>query len=240
MSRSSMAAVIACAIAVFSAGVAGAQSGDNPNPTTPPSSTPPASNPPASVPANDQANPQATTAAATADGKLAAIAERARATSEKDKKNVEAKLDATRSEVDKEAATSGDNVLAGRLATEFGMTSDALIAEKAQYNTGWGDLMIAHSLLANAKTDVTLDQLFQMRTTDQLGWGQIAHGLDLRLGDVVSAVKSEGQVAAGRAKADGKVATIHTGHGTSTHTSSAHTHAAAGEAAAGMHGHSGK
>jgi len=211
----------------------------------------PAQTPPASVPVSDQANSQATTATSTADAKLTAIRERAMATPEKEKKDTEAKLDATKSTVDKEAATKGDKTVADRLSKEFGMTSDALTAEKTQFSTGWGDLMIAHTLLANAGDKVTMDQLFQMHTADGMGWGQIAHGLGLNLGSTVSAVKSQGAVATGKSKADGKVATIHAGGESATHSaSSAHAHggegagagagAGAGSSAASMHGHSGK
>ena len=221
----------------------------------------PSGSPPASVPATDQANAQAATATETANAKLAAIRDRAQATPEKDAKDTETKLDATKTSVDKEAAAKGDGVVAGRLATEFGMTSDALMAEKAQYNTGWGDLMIAHSLAANG-TNVTIDQLFQMRTTDNLGWGQIANGMGLKLGNVVSAVKSEGKVATGQSKGDGKVATMHGSNAkgaSATHSSSTHgastthgasathgqgagsgTGAGAGAGSSAVHGHSGK
>jgi len=235
MKHSSLVAALGLSASLLSAVAAFAQTGDT--------NTPPSSTPPASVPASDQANQQATAATATADAKLAVIWERARATSEKDKKDTEAKLDVTKSSVDREAAAKGDSVVAERLATEFGMTADALTAEKTHYNTGWGDLMIAHALQANAKTDITLDQVFQMRTSDGLSWGQIAHGFDLRLGDVVSGVKREGAVATGHAKGDGKVATM---RGVSpTHTST-HAHGSAGTGAAaeagdsGMHGPSGK
>jgi len=67
--------------------------------------------------------------------------------------------------------------------------------------------MIAHTILASAKGAVTLDQLFEMRRNG-LGWGQIGHGLDLRLGGIVSAVKAEGRVALGVEKADGRPAKI--------------------------------
>jgi len=233
----------------LSSGWALAQTGDN------------TGSPPASVPVTDQANAQAGTATETANAKLAEIRERAQTTSEKDAKDTEGKLDATKASVDKEAAAKGDGVVAGRLATEFGMTSDALMAEKAQYNTGWGDLMIAHSLAANG-TDVTIDQLFGMRTTDHLGWGQIANGMGLKLGNVVSAVKSEGKVATGQSTGDGKVATMHGSgakgasatHGASTTHGSSSTHGASsthGQSAGGMgagagagsssvHGHAGK
>ena len=249
MKRSTLVIVLGI---MLSAGSALAQTGDD--------TSTPSGSPPASVPATDQANARATTATETANAKLAAIRERAQATPEKDAKDTETKLDATKASVDKEAAAKGDNVVAGRLATEFGTTSDALMAEKAQYNTGWGDLMIAHALQANGG-DVTVDQLFQMRTADNLGWGQIANGMGLKLGDVVSGVKSEGKVATGQSKGDGKVATMHgqsatakgeTAKGASTHgASSTHSHGAsgmgagagtgaAGAGASGMHGHSGK
>jgi hypothetical protein len=240
MNRATLAALFGLSAALL-VGAASAQTADN---AAPPATTPPATVP-ATVPVSDQANTQATTATATADAKLAAIQARARATSEKDRKSVEPKLDASKASVDKEAAAKGDNVVAGRLATEFSMTPDALTGEKAQFNTGWGDLMIAHSLLANAKSDVTLDQIFQMRT-DGMGWGQIANGLGLRMGEVVSAVASEGRVATGQSKPDGKVATIHSGDAAGAHSASAHSHAAPaaragmGAGAGSMKGHSGK
>lgn len=233
MKRSSLAAVFGSMAIALCGAVAQAQTDNN---TTPPS-TPPT---PASVPASDQANTQATTATATADAKLAAIRDRAAATPEKDAKKVDTKLEATKSTVDKEASTKGDATVAGRLATDFGTTADALTAEKAQYHTGWGDLMIAHSLMANSKDGVTLDQLFQMRTSG-MGWGQIANGMGLKLGDVISAVASEGKVATGKSKSNGHAATIHmasAGHAHGGEAAAAHT--GMGAAASGMHGHSGK
>lgn len=233
MNRASLAAVFGTMAIALCGAVAQAQTTDNSNPSTPP--------PPASVPASDQANAQATTATATADAKLALIRERAQATPEKDSKKVDAKLEATKSAVDKEASAKGDNVVAGRLATEFGTTAAALTAEKAQFNTGWGDLMIAHSLMANSKDGVTLDQLFQMRTSG-MGWGQIANGMGLKLGDVVSAAASEGRVATGKSKSSGKAATIHmaSSHGGAHGASAAAAHAGMGAGASEMHGHSGK
>jgi len=116
-------------------------------------------------------------------------------------------------------------------------------------------LMIAHSLAANG-TDVTIDQLFGMRTTDHLGWGQIANGMGLKLGNVVSAVKSEGKVATGQSTGDGKVATMHgsgakgasTTHGSSSTHGASSTHgqsaggmgAGAGAGSSSVHGHAGK
>jgi hypothetical protein len=238
MKRSSLAAVLGISAAMVFGGAALAQTGDN---SSPPVTTPP----PATVPVSDQAATQATTATSTADAKLAEIEARGKATPEKEAKTAETKLDATKATVDKEATDKGDNTVAGRLATEFGMTPDALTAEKAQFNTGWGDLMIAHSI-TNAKSDVTMAQLFQMRT-DGMGWGQIANGLDLRIGDLVSSAAADGRVATGHAKADGMVAAIHAKGASATHAASAaHAHGATA-AKAGMgagtstaKGHAGK
>jgi hypothetical protein len=119
------------------------------------------------------------------------------------------KLRETVKKVEEEAGAKGDQTVASRLGADFGMSPDALIAEKGTFQTGWGELMIAHTLLASAKGGVTLEQVFEMRRNG-LGWGQIAHGLDLRLGGVVSAVKAESRVALGVAKADGRPAKIQT------------------------------
>ena len=110
--------------------------------------------------------------------------------------------------VDDKAAKDGDATVAGRLASDFGVSSDALLAEKTKYNVGWGDLMIAHTLGSNTLTGVTVDEIMTMRTTDAMGWGAIASGLDLKLGNVVSGVKSEAKVATGASRADGKPAKI--------------------------------
>ena len=106
-----------------------------------------------------------------------------------------------------EANAKGKAVAAGRVAPEFGMTGEALAAETDQFSAGLGEVIIAHTLMANSKTAVTMDALFEMRK-DGMGWGQIAQGLNLRLGEVVSATAKEGRVARGTAKSAGKVATI--------------------------------
>lgn len=105
--------------------------------------------------------------------------------------------------IDAEAAAKGDAIVAGRLAPEFGMTTDELMAQRTRYASGWGDLMIAHTLLGGAKTDMTIDELYLLRS-EGMGWGEIAHGMGLKIGPTMSALNSEGQVARGLAKPDGK------------------------------------
>src|SRR5262249_27690436 len=132
---------------------------------------------------------------------------RAAKVSARAKARAELRIDAAAKRVDQEAAAAGDPV-ANRLASEFGMTVDALEAEKNQLGASWGQLMIAHTLMANATSGATVAQLVQLHA-DGMGWGQIAAGLGLKLGDVVSAVNAEQRVAAGLTKADGKAAVIH-------------------------------
>jgi len=120
----------------------------------------------------------------------------------------DAKLEAAAKKANDEATKNGDEKVAARLAGEFGATAEAMMSEKQTLDASWGELMIAHSLDANTKTEVTVAQLFELRK-EGTGWGQIAAGLGLKLGDCVSAAQAEAKVAAGLAKADGKVAVIH-------------------------------
>lgn len=135
------------------------------------------------------------------------IETKAEKTSAKARARAEAKLEATSKAVDAEA-NQAESKVADRLATEFGMTSEALMAEKSSTGASWGGLMIAHTLAANSNTSVTAAELTSMQQGG-MGWGQIAAGLGLNLGEVVSAVQSEGKVASGTLKADGKVAVAH-------------------------------
>jgi hypothetical protein len=135
------------------------------------------------------------------------IETKAEKVSAKSRARAEAKIDATAKEVDAEGE-QGEAKVASRLAAEFGMTSDDLIAEKNATGASWGGLMIAHTLAANTTTSVTVADLVTMHE-DGMGWGQIAAGLGLNLGEAVSAVQAEGKVASGTLKADGKVAVAH-------------------------------
>jgi len=199
------------AVMVWTAGPALAQSGTAPGqtPTSPETQAPP----PSATPVTPQ-DPTPVTpdpgvkAEAGASAGAAVIMEKAKKTPVAEAEDTEKKLGETVKKVDEEAAAKGDQTVASRLGAEFGLAPDALIAERATYKTGWGELMIAHTLLANAQGGaVTLDQLFEMRRNG-LGWGQIGHGLGLKLSGVVSAVKAEGRVAVGAVKADGRPAKI--------------------------------
>lgn len=163
--------------------------------------------PPAAVQPAEQAAPQAADATAKANEKLAKIRERGATLDLNERQSFEERLEKEKQVIDLEGTSKGDATVAERLAGDLGVSAEVLTAEKAQYQTGWGDLTIAHLLKSNVP-DVTLDGLFQLRKEGQ-GWGQIAHGLDLKLGPLLSAVKSQGKVATGQEKADGKPASLH-------------------------------
>jgi hypothetical protein len=162
-------------------------------------------------PMDAQGNMQATTNTdngANADASLNAIRERAKKASTKTCAAVQKQLGEISRQIDAETNAKGDVIVAGRMAPEFGMTAEAMTAEQSKFDTGMGELTIAHTLMANSKTEVTMEQIFQLHQ-EGLGWGQIAHGLNLRISELAAAMTSEQNVASGRAKADGKVAMIH-------------------------------
>jgi hypothetical protein len=161
------------------------------------------------------------TQAPSTDATLQAIRDRAKHASAKARGTVDKRLSGVSGKINADAKSKGEVGAAGRVAPEFGMTGDALVTEATQFGGGLGEVIIAHTLIANSKTPVTMDQIFTLRK-DGMGWGQIAQGMNLRVGDVVSAVMSEGKVAHGTVKADGKTAMIHSG------STQASTHAGLG------------
>jgi len=171
-------------------------------------------------PIDAQGNMQAGTDAqanAETDATLTSIRERAKKASSKACAAVQKQLAEISRQIDAEADMKGDILVAGRVAPEFGMSAEAMTAEESNLGAGLGELIIAHTLIANSRTAVTADQLFTLHR-EGMGWGQIAHGLNLRIGELTAAVKSEYNVAAGRAKADGRAAMIHSGTNVSANT----------------------
>ena len=176
---------------------------------TPPEVTPPSSTPGVGTGSQNQGLDQAETKAADqAKPELEAIRTRAKTLPAKENVATERKLDAEIKEVNTDAAKAGSRV-ADRLAKEFSLTPGAIEAERTQFNAGFGELMIAHLLLANQKSTstMTIGDIFKLHQ-DGMGWGQIAHGMGLRLGDLVSAARTDARIATGKAKADTKTPRI--------------------------------
>jgi hypothetical protein len=194
--------------------------------TTPPAApnatpaTPDAKPAPVPIPSGD---PKAAQAAAAADP-LTQIRDQGKKLDASADKKASTAIEAAANDVEKNVATDGDKKIAERLAGEFGVSVEMLTAEKDGLKVGWGQLMLARTLLANSSTELSTRQLFDLRN-EGMSWAQIASGMGLKLGDVLNATKAEAKVAKGLAKADGKVAVVH-GSGSKAGLSSAATSSA--------------
>lgn len=153
---------------------------------------------------------------ADARAKRAAIAQRGARISAKQRARAEARLGELAKRVD-QAAARGEGEVASRLAAELGIAAEVLVAQHDDWKLGWGEMTIAHTLAASAGDEVGVEQLIEMHQ-EGIGWGQIAAGLGMSLGQVVSAVRSEALVASGQARADGSVAVIRGERGVSAAT----------------------
>jgi hypothetical protein len=156
--------------------------------------------PPTPNPA-DAVSPQAV------DARLNEIRERARTMAASKRASVEKELTASSKRVDTEATRIGESPVRDRIAAEFGLTPEALAAEREQFGIGWGELLIAHTLVANSKGDLTLDQVRTLRG-EGLGWCQLVYGLGVNTEGFIVAMKNEVSVARGTAKPDGKPALV--------------------------------
>ena len=121
--------------------------------------------------------------------------------------DIDKRIGTTVERVNAQARGKGQAAVAKRLAAEFATTSDALLEEKSQHGLSWGEMVIAHTLLANSGEKVTFPDLATLRS-EGLSWGAIAFGLRFHMEDFEEAIKSEGKVAMGLTKADGKAEPI--------------------------------
>lgn len=185
------------------------QPAQTPNAQPAPETQPAPGTPPSAVPVDPAAGSPAAgaNAAAASTDVLAAIRTAGKKADAKADQKATAALDAASNDLEKNVASDGDRKIAERLAAEFGTTPDALLAEKNDLKTSWGQLVIAHSIVANGTMEVTPKQLLDLRA-EGMSWGQIANGMGLRLGQVVSAAKEEVRVGKGLTKPDGKVAVV--------------------------------
>jgi hypothetical protein len=141
------------------------------------------------------------------DAKLEEIRTRARGMQPSKRESVEKQLVTSSQRVDNEAARLGEIPVQDRLAAEFGMEPGTLAAQRQHFGMGWGELMIAHTLVANSEGELTIEQIDALRK-EGLGWGELAHGLGLNTSGFVTAVKNEVSVARGFTKPDGKAPVV--------------------------------
>lgn len=127
--------------------------------------------------------------------------------SEQTRLRAEAQLDSCVAKIEKTLRRQGESVVAARMSQELGVTPAELINEHAALDCFFGDLLIAHALLANASTTLTVPQLIAMHDRGK-DWTDIALGLGLKLSHVVRGLINETRVAAGLSRGDGKVAAM--------------------------------
>ncbi|HKO22777.1 MAG TPA: hypothetical protein VJX91_08975 [Candidatus Eisenbacteria bacterium] len=101
--------------------------------------------------------------------------------------------------VNQEARDRGQATMTARLAREFKQTEESLLEDKSLYSFSWGELTIAHTLLANSGEGLGLDDIAQLRR-EGFGWGAIAFGLQFHMEDFEDMIKAEGRVAMGLSK----------------------------------------
>lgn len=169
-------------------------------PTSPVVETP-VTLPDTAVPEAAAVAPDAPEAKAMAD--IQRIRERAKQSTPPEKDPNEKSLRQSAAEVDVATAKKEKVEVAGRLAAEFGGMPEQYLGEKERLKTGWGELSIAHTILSNVQTTVTIDQLYDLRQ-EGLGWGQIAHGFDMNVGDFVKTAHAKGRAAVGTPGAVGR------------------------------------
>ncbi|HTM01524.1 MAG TPA: hypothetical protein VL503_10430 [Candidatus Omnitrophota bacterium] len=101
--------------------------------------------------------------------------------------------------VNREASDQGQAKVASRLAREFHVSPDELFAEKAEQGLSWGEMMIAHTLMAHSDNPIDFGDLAALHE-EGLSWAAIAFGMQYHLEDLEEWVKAEGKVAMGLPK----------------------------------------
>jgi hypothetical protein len=101
----------------------------------------------------------------------------------------------------------GEKVVVQKLETEFKVT-DAQIQSLRDKKLGFGEIAIVFSLaqkLPGGITDANIGEIVTLREgLPAMGWGEVAKKLDLKLGPVISQVKSLDKAAAGELKREEK------------------------------------
>ncbi len=116
-----------------------------------------------------------------------------------------------------EVALRDEPIFSARLANEFGISNSRLMAQRRELAASWGDLLIAHTLAANARGRTNLTRLFELRREGQ-DWPTIATGLGFNLSQFMSAIRQQTLVATGMVRADGRAQTIARGETAGTTT----------------------
>lgn len=140
---------------------------------------------------------------------LGGVRARAATVDAAERRATEPQLDSLRAAIDAHADSVGGDTLSLRLRREFGSLADSAEVWRSRTGLGWGELVIATTLAANAPDSLRLSVLdLAALRNEGLGWGAIAHGMGYSLGSLVSAARTEALTATGVNPADGRVARI--------------------------------
>jgi hypothetical protein len=104
------------------------------------------------------------------------------------------------------AEAVGEAKMIERMAAEFGVRPELLHVERS--DASWGDLVIAHTLHANARGSRSASALLELHAQGE-SWSSIAAKLGLESREVATALAAEEKVATGERRADARVAVIH-------------------------------
>ncbi|MGE5178233.1 MAG: hypothetical protein ACM3PF_03975 [Bacteroidota bacterium] len=118
-----------------------------------------------------------------------------------------------------------------RLAQDLGVTTDVLTQQETQYNATLGDLLVAYTIQSDARTSVTLDEIFTMRSSGET-WTQIARAFRIPPGTLLRGIRTETQTLSSATSGSGSTS------GTTT-TTTTRTHGKGATAASQMHGKGG-
>ncbi|HET9941199.1 MAG TPA: hypothetical protein VFR25_08840 [Candidatus Eisenbacteria bacterium] len=135
---------------------------------------------------------------------LGEVLERAESMPSDARRDTDKRIAITVERVNQEARDRGQATMTARLAAEFKVTGESLLEDKSEYSLSWGELVIAHTLLANSGAGLGLVDLVDLRR-EGLGWGAIAFGLEFHMEDFEDMIKAEGRVAMGLSKTGGNV-----------------------------------
>lgn len=158
----------------------------------------------AAASAKSGATPADAKAAATKNPKLAGILERGAKVPAEKRERTAAAIRSVEVQINEKAEADGAKSLANRLAAEFDVTPESVQEVREETGASWGNLTIAYTLAGTTGGPATPAELLALQGNGT-GWGQIAAGLGMPLGQALKAVQDESRVAMGLEKADGHV-----------------------------------
>ena len=103
------------------------------------------------------------------------------------------RLQGTVAAVNEDAVRMGDAAFAERVAGELGVSANTLVQQRTLFDASWGDLIVAYAIAGSSKSNVTVDQIFGMRS-DGRTWTQIAGSLRVPRGRIFTAVRNRTEV----------------------------------------------